>query len=177
MVEQKRELGPVKEGGILGGVELDQRLLMAAKAIQLMQGKNKDGTPKINEEMALAAAIYQAGTGQLLGRDFYVENRMGRMEGYRGVARDANERGVGEVDIRYRPFTADENAEHEIKSGDTAKACEVSQLRAWRIAQQSGVQYHPIVGYGGVGRGAEISQQVAARQVEVDRVGGRHDLG
>jgi hypothetical protein len=84
----------------------------------------------------------------MLGRDFYVNEKVGRMEGYRGVARDANERGVGEVQIKYRPLTAEEAADHEIEAGDTAVACEVYQLRAWNVCQRMGQRYEPIVGVG-----------------------------
>ena len=132
----------------LDEAQIDPRLLMAAKAIQLMAGQDNDGNPKITGDMAIAAAMYQAGTGQLLGRDFYVNEKVGRMEGYRGVARDANERGVGEVQIKYRPLTAQEAEDHEIQPGDTAVACEVYQLRAWNMAQRMGQRYEPIVGIG-----------------------------
>ena len=93
---------------------IDPRLIMAAKAIQLMAGQDNDGKPKISADMALAAAMYQAGTGQLLGRDFYVNEKIGRMEGYRGVSRDAMDRGVGEVQIKYRSLTTQEAEDHEI---------------------------------------------------------------
>ena len=132
----------------LDEAQLDPRLLMAAKAMQLMAGQDKDGNPNITGDMAIAAALYQAGTGQMLGRDFYVNEKVGRMEGYRGVARDANERGVGEVQIKYRPLAAEEAEDHEIQAGDTAVACEVYQLRAWNMAQRMGQRYEPIVGIG-----------------------------
>lgn len=127
---------------------IDPRLIMAAKAIQLMAGQDNDGKPKISADMALAAAMYQAGTGQLLGRDFYVNEKIGRMEGYRGVSRDAMDRGVGEVQIKYRSLTAQECEDHEIAAGDTAVVCEVYQLRAWNIAQRMGQPYEPISGVG-----------------------------
>lgn len=133
---------------ILAGVELDPRMLMAAKAIQIMGGTNDDGTPKISTDMAIAAALYQAGTGQLVGRDFYVNDKVGRMEGYRGAARDAANRGAGELQIDYRPLRPDENEENEVKPGDTAYICEVYQLRAWRMAQKMGQPYKPIIGIG-----------------------------
>ncbi len=132
----------------LDEAQIDHRLLMAAKAIQLMAGQDNDGNPKITGDMAIAAAMYQAGTGQLLGRDFYVNDKVGRMEGYRGVARDANERGVGEVQIKYRPLTAQEAEWHEVQPGDTAVVCEVYQLRAWNMAQRMGQRYEPIIGIG-----------------------------
>lgn len=127
---------------------IDPRLLMAAKAIQLMAGQDDAGYPKISADMALAAAMYQAGTGQMLGRDFYLNDKQGRMEGYRGVARDANERGVGEVQIKYRPLTAQEAEDNEVKPGDVAVACEVYQLRAWERCQRLGIRYEPVVGIG-----------------------------
>ena len=132
----------------LDEAQIDHRLLMAAKAIQLMAGQDNDGNPKITGDMAIAAAMYQAGTGQLLGRDFYVNDKVGRMEGYRGVARDANERGVGEVQIKYRLLTAQEAEWHEVQPGDTAVVCEVYQLRAWNMAQRMGQRYEPIIGIG-----------------------------
>ncbi len=113
-----------------------------------MAGTNEDGTPKITADMALAAAMYQAGTGQLLGRDFYVNERIGRMEGYRGVARDAVDRGIGDVQIKYRSLTAEEADDHEIQPGDTAVVCEVYQLRAWQLAQRIGQRYEPVTGVG-----------------------------
>jgi len=146
-MESNRQLAPLRES-VLARVEIDPRLLMAAKAIQLMSGKNDDGTPKISDEMAIAAALYQAGTGQLVGRDFYVNDKVGRMEGYRGAARDAANRGAGELQIDYRPLTAAENAENEVKPCDVAYACEVYQLRAWRMAQKMGQPYKPITGVG-----------------------------
>ena len=100
----------------LDEAQLDPRLLMAAKAMQLMAGQDEDGNPNITGDTAIAAALYQAGTGQMLGRDFYVNEKVGRMEGYRGVARDANERGVGEVQIKYRPLAAEEAEDHEIQA-------------------------------------------------------------
>lgn len=127
---------------------IDPRLIMAAKAIQLMAGQDDKGNPKISADMALAAAMYQAGTGQLLGRDFYVNEKIGRMEGYRGVSRDAMDRGVGEVQIKYRPLTAQECEDHEIAAGDTAVVCEVYQLRAWQTSQRMGQPYEPISGVG-----------------------------
>lgn len=132
----------------LDSTQLDPRLLMVAKAMQLMSGQDRDGNPNITGDLAIAAALYQAGTGQMLGRDFYVNEKVGRMEGYRGVARDANERGVGEVQIKYRPLTAEEATDHEIEAGDTAVACEVYQLRAWNVCQRMGQRYEPIVGIG-----------------------------
>ena len=137
MTQQTRAItvaGKAQEA--LDHAQIDPRLLMAAKAIQLMAGQNGDGTPKISADMALAAAMYQAGTGHLLGRDFYLADKVGRIEGYRGVARDANERGVGEVQIKYRPLTAQEAEWHEVQPGDTAVVCEVYQLRAWNMADR-----------------------------------------
>ena len=132
----------------LDEAQIDPRLIMAAKAIQLMAGQDDKGKPKISADMALAAAMYQAGTGQLLGRDFYVNEKIGRMEGYRGVSRDAMDRGVGEVQIKYRSLTAQECEDHEIAAGDTAVVCEVYQLRAWNLAQRMGQPYEPISGVG-----------------------------
>lgn len=148
MTQQRAVTVAGKAQQALDEAQIDPRLLMAAKAIQLMAGQDRDGAPNISGDMALAAAMYQAGTGQMLGRDFYVNDKVGRMEGYRGVARDANERGVGEVQIKYRTLTAEEATDHEIEAGDTAVACEVYQLRAWNVCQRMGQRYDPIVGIG-----------------------------
>lgn len=147
--EQQRAIARITAAQVaLDEVQVDPRLVMAAKAIQLMAGQDDKGNPKISADMALAAAMYQAGTGQLLGRDFYVNEKIGRMEGYRGVSRDAIDRGVGEVQIKYRSLTAQECDDHEIAAGDTAVVCEVYQLRAWNLAQRMGQPYEPIFGVG-----------------------------
>ncbi len=136
---------------------------MAAKAIQLMAGQDDKGKPKISADMALAAAMYQAGTGQLLGRDFYVNEKIGRMEGYRGVSRDAMDRGVGDVQIKYRSLTAQEAEDHEIAAGDTAVVCEVYQLRAWNLAQRMGQPYEPISGVGVVRKVEKYDKKTTQR--------------
>ena len=147
--EQQRAIAKITAAQTaLDEAQIDPRLIMAAKAIQLMAGQDDKGNPKISADMALAAAMYQAGTGQLLGRDFYVNEKIGRMEGYRGVSRDAMDRGVGEVQIKYRSLTAAECDDHEIAAGDTAVVCEVYQLRAWNLAQRMGQPYEPISGVG-----------------------------
>ena len=142
---------------------IDPRLIMAAKAIQLMAGQDDRGNPKISADMALAAAMYQAGTGQLLGRDFYVNEKIGRMEGYRGVSRDAMDRGVGEVQIKYRSLTTQEAEDHEIAAGDTAVVCEVYQLRAWNMAQRMGQPYEPISGVGVVRKVEKYDKKTTQR--------------
>ena len=67
-------------------------------------------SPEITLPQAVKAAYFFHRTGQVEGRDSYI-GTSGRvtgkvLEGYRGVARDAAERNVGEVQIRYRPLTA-----------------------------------------------------------------------
>lgn len=148
---------------VLDEAQIDPRLIMAAKAIQLMAGQDDKGKPKISADMALAAAMYQAGTGQLLGRDFYVNEKIGRMEGYRGVSRDAMDRGVGDVQIKYRPLTTQEAEDHEIMAGDTAVVCEVYQLRAWNLAQRMGQPYEPISGVGVVRKVEKYDKRTTER--------------
>ncbi len=148
MTQALTTITPATLQNALNETQIDPRLAMAAKVIQAMAGLDKDGKPAISADMALAAAVYQAGTGQVLGRDFYLNEKVGRMEGYRGVARDAIERGVGEVQVEYRSLTAEEAEDHEIQPGDTAVVCEVYQLRAWRMAQGIGKRYKPIEGVG-----------------------------
>lgn len=109
-------------------------------------------SPEITLPQAVKAAYFFHNTGQVEGRDSYI-GTSGRvtgkvLEGYRGVARDAAERNVGEVQIKYRPLTADEAAWNDVQPGDLARACEVYQLRAWRIAQKMGQPYEPIIGIG-----------------------------
>lgn len=148
---------------VLDEAQIDPRLIMAAKAIQLMAGQDDKGKPKISADMALAAAMYQAGTGQLLGRDFYVNEKIGRMEGYRGVSRDAMDRGVGDVQIKYRSLTTQEAEDHEIAAGDTAVVCEVYQLRAWNLAQRMGQPYEPISGVGVVRKVEKYDKRTTER--------------
>ena len=161
--QQTRALTVTAAQTALDEAQIDPRLIMAAKAIQLMAGQDNDGNPKISADMALAAAMYQAGTGQLLGRDFYVNEKIGRMEGYRGVSRDAVDRGVGEVQIKYRSLTFQECEDHEIMAGDTAVVCEVYQLRAWRLAQSMGQRYEPITGIGVVRKVEKYDKKTTER--------------
>lgn len=109
-------------------------------------------SPEITLPQAVKAAYFFHRTGQVEGRDSYI-GTSGRvtgkvLEGYRGVARDAAERNVGEVQIKYRPLTAEEATWNDVQPGDLARACEVYQLRAWRIAQKMGQPYEPIIGIG-----------------------------
>lgn len=148
---------------------IDPRIAMAAKAIQLMAGQNDDGSPKISADMAIAVAMYQAGTGQQLGRDFYVDPRLGHIDGYRGVARDAVDRGIGDVQIKYRPLTTDEVNDNGIAPGDTAVVCEVYQLRVWRAVQAVGERYSPVLGIGVVREIEKFSKKSTQRWDNANR--------
>lgn len=110
------------------------------------------GEGRITKPQAVKAAYFFHSSGQVEGRDSYIGTSgkvAGRvLEGYRGVTKDAAERGAGEVKYEFRPVTAQEAEENEIEPGDMAIACEVYQLRAWRLAKEMGERYSPIVGIG-----------------------------
>ncbi len=145
-----RPLPAVQEpASILATPDLDPKLKGVARAIQLMNGRDdKTGEFKISEELALVGAFYQAATGQLLGRDFFLNDKLGRIEGYQGVERNAENRGVGELEIKYRRLTDEEREDHEVKPNDTAVVCEVYQLQVWKRKAELGLPYSPILGVG-----------------------------
>lgn len=144
-------LSPVRQEpapSVLAGVPVDPRIATAAKAIQLMNGRNEDGSFRIDEPLAIAAAMFQVTTGQVLGRDFFINAKFGRIEGYQGVERSATRRGIGEVEVRYRRMSPEELEDNEVRPGDTAVICEIYQLEVWRKKQQLGLPYSPILGVG-----------------------------
>ena len=141
-VENNAQLSP------LADVQIDRRLAQVAKAIQLMAGLDASGNPNVSDNMAIAAAMYQLGTGQQLGVDFYVNDKLGRIDGYRGKQKNASTRGVGNLQVDYRPLRVEEAEENEVRPGDTAIICEISQLDVWAQARKMGVPYRPIVGIG-----------------------------
>lgn len=103
----------------------------------------------ISFEQAFAAYVYESThPGQQLGRDFYIEPSVGVMIGYPGVEKDAVERKVGHLEVRYRVMSVEESELNEIKPGDSTAVCEVYQLDVWERMRRMGVRYEPIVGFG-----------------------------
>lgn len=132
----------------LAEVAVDAKILQAAKAIQLMYGTDESGVPKISSDLAIVAALYALGTGQIVGQDYYLDARLGKIPGYQGVQKEADQRGVGNYTEVYRNFSDAEIAEHGILPGDVAKVCEITQLDVLAQCRQMGVPYHPVVGFG-----------------------------
>jgi hypothetical protein len=156
---------PTDVAGVTGAETISPEIIALTQAFLM-------ASPEITLPQAVKAAYFFHNTGQVEGRDSYI-GTTGRvtgkvLEGYRGVARDAAERGVGEVEIKYRPLTADEAEWHEVKPGDLARACEVYQLRAWRIAQRMGQPYEPIIGIGIV----KPSEKVTSEGKPIPLIGG-----
>ena len=146
---------PTDVAGVTGAETISPEIIALTQAFLM-------ASPEITLPQAVKAAYFFHNTGQVEGRDSYI-GTTGRvtgkvLEGYRGVARDAAERNVGEVQIKYRPLTADEATWNDVQPGDLARACEVYQLRAWRIAQKMGQPYEPIIGIGIVKPGEKVDR-------------------
>lgn len=111
--------------------------------IVLSQPANKP----LSAPRALAAAMYEReNPGRKLGRDFYVDEKMGIVASYQGEKKDAEDR--TEFYTQYRSLTREENEEHEVKPGDTAIACEGYQFALMRRLQAASIRYQPIIGIG-----------------------------
>jgi hypothetical protein len=127
---------------------IDPKLANRAAAIQALNGKNKDGDYLISADLALSAAFHQMTTGHVLGQDFHISDRLGRIEGFRGVAKDAAQRGCGPVDYEFRRMTDEEREDHDIRTGDTAVICVLYQLEVLKARHLLGLPYRPVLGIG-----------------------------
>lgn len=122
---------------------------LARRALAIIAGRPVDNyNPPLQPARAIAAALYEQQTGQVAGRDFFVDNRMGIVPGYRGRMKEADDRGISDYLDDYRPFTVEENQDHEIKPGDTAKVCELTIPVRAKACREAGIPYRPTVGYG-----------------------------
>lgn len=122
---------------------------IASRAFAIILARPVDQyNPPLQPARALAAALFERQTGQVCGRDFYVDNRMGLVTGYRGRMKEAADRGIAEYLDDYRPFTAEENEEHGIKAGDSARVCELTIISRAKACRDAGIKYRPTVGYG-----------------------------
>lgn len=122
---------------------------LARRALAIIAGRPVDQyNPPLQPARAIAAALYEQQTGQVAGRDFFVDNRMGIVPGYRGRMKEADDRGISDYLDDYRPFTAEENKDHEIKPGDIAKVCELMIPARAKACREAGIPYRPTVGYG-----------------------------
>lgn len=115
-------------------------LVRRATEIMLSRPANKP----ISAPRALAAAMREAATGQVEGRDFYVDEKMGIVDSYRGVQNET----AAAFYHQFRPLTTDEASEHELQAGDNAIVCEVYSARLRDIAQAVGAPYRPVLGVG-----------------------------
>jgi len=159
----QRSIGPVQEQPGLN--EQTRRALtvikdfdpdLAARALAIMAGRPAKAPLTIDR--AIAAALHEQKTGLVEGRDFYIDQYMGLVAGYRGLQRETNGHS-GEYLTNYRPFTAEENADHEVQPGDLARVCELSQLDTWAKCRAMGVRYHPILGYGILRKGERLNNE------------------
>jgi hypothetical protein len=122
---------------------------LAQEAMAIIMSRPVDQyNPPLQPARAVAAALHQRATGQVCGRDFFVDNRMGLVPGYRGRIREASDRGIDDYIDEYRPFTAQENEEHEIQRGDTAKVCELHIPSRAKLCRDMGIMYKPVIGFG-----------------------------
>ena len=88
---------PTDVAGVTGAETISPEIIALTQAFLM-------ASPEITLPQAVKAAYFFHNTGQVEGRDSYI-GTSGRvtgkvLEGYRGVARDAAERNVGEVQIK-----------------------------------------------------------------------------
>lgn len=122
---------------------------VASRAFAIILARPVDQyNPPLQPARAIAAALYEQQTGQVCGRDFYVDNRMGVVPGYRGRMKEAADRGIADWMDDYRPFTAEENQEHGIQPGDSARVCELTVIQRAKACRDAGITYRPAVGFG-----------------------------
>lgn len=100
----------------------------------------------ISAPRAIAAAQYEMETGQREGMDFYVDEKMGILPGYKGV-QNAKATEI-QFYVQYRSLTDDELKTHNVQPGDTAAICEVYSPQMRDIATACGMAYRPILGVG-----------------------------
>jgi len=122
----------------------DEPLAMRALAIMAARPEKQSLSP----DRAIAAALHEQKTGQVCGREFYIDQFMGIVPGYRGVARETKEAGAGRWDKTYRQMTPEEREEHECQPGDYAYICELTLYENAKDAKAIGIPYHPTLGYG-----------------------------
>lgn len=122
-------------------------LAQRAMAIIMSRPVDQYNTP-LAPARAIAAALYEQQTGQICGQDFYADNRMGIVPGYRGRVKEAADRNVIDYIDDYRPFTQTEANEHDIKAGDTAKVCELTIPARAKACREAGIPFKPVVGFG-----------------------------
>ncbi len=149
-----RQLAPAPEGAQSTALALpreialmqtvDSELAQRALAIYL----SRQSAKPISPARAISAALNERETGHREGRDFYVDEKMGLVPGYRGLMRDNAEAGGGSHMEQYRPMNGAEATEHEIKAGDTATICELTQIHVFRQAREVGLTYRPVLGIG-----------------------------
>lgn len=97
-----------------------------------------------SEAMALAYAAKAMGHNPLAGEIYAIPGK-GVTDGYRGLIKDAR---PGSYHIRYRPLTAEEVADHEVRPGDVARACELYLFAEIEQCKRHGIPYEPTVGVG-----------------------------
>ncbi len=96
------------------------------------------------EALALAQAATLMGRNPLIGELYAIPGK-GVTDGYRGLIKDAK---PGNYHLRYRPLTPEEIKEHDIKSGDIAKACELYLFEEMKQCREFGIPYEPTIGIG-----------------------------
>lgn len=133
---------------------------LAKRALAIIASRPVDQyNPPLQPARAIAAVLYEQQTGQVCGRDFFVDNRMGIVPGYRGRMKEADDRGVSDYLDDYRPFSIDENKDHEIKPGDTAKVCELTIPARAKACREAGIPYRPTVGYGIIRAAEKVNRE------------------
>lgn len=149
-----RQLTPAPQGAPSTALALPREIALmqtvdselATRALAIFLSRPADRP--ISPARAISAALNERETGHREGRDFYIDEDMGIVPGYRGLMRDSAESGAGAHMETYRPMTALEEEEHEIRPGDTTCICELTQIAVYRQAREAGLAYAPVLGVG-----------------------------
>lgn len=151
------QINPVDSAAlaILGESESNAPIVERAKQILLSRPANR----KLSAPRAIAAALHEAEhPGKREGRDFHVDEKMGIVDSYQGLQKDAEAR--ADFYARPRPMRGEEAEMHEIQPGDTGAIYEFYERDVAARNRAAGIPYDPLIGVGIV-REAEKFQSTA----------------
>lgn len=138
--------------------QLEPELARRAMAI-IMSMPVDQWHPPLNPARAIAAVLYEQQTGQVCGRDFFADNKMGLVPGYRGRIKEASDKNITDYIDDYRTMRGDERAEHGLQPGDDAVICELTLPHRHKMCREAGIPFKPIIGIGIVRASEKINRE------------------
>ena len=131
---------------------------LATRVIAIMAGAPADRPLTVDK--AFAAASYEAKTGAVVGRDFYVDSKLGNIPSVRGIEREVSSVS-GDYQVSFRPPRNEEleQVDPPLMPGDMLYVCEITQLAVYKqvlqiqalekqVSGKISTVYLPIVGIG-----------------------------